>query len=135
MGTRVAWIILKCICFSVLLAVVFDLFMIQVVQEDIRTQIYMAGHYVSTMAADPTELASGNTNQPDLYKDEDILKEFEKFVRSTYLDSTSTISKNTSSKTASFTINKFGVKRVNHINTRADIITRGGVKGVRITIE
>ena len=131
MFKKVAWIFLKVMIFSVIIAIAFDFYTIILFYEDMRTQIYIAGHYVETMSADPEALASGEVDSSKLYKDEDIKKEFGKFVNASYYD----MSKgDISGDKGSYTVNMGGVKRLNRILARANVVDKGGIKGVNVTL-
>lgn len=131
MFKKTAWLFLKAFIFSIVLAIVFDLFVIMLFYEDMRTQIYMAGHYVETMAADPEALARGETDQTKLFKDEDIEKEFGKFVHATYSNMSGGA---ISGSKRSYVIDMGGEKRINKIEANINIITHGGVKGTDVNL-
>lgn len=129
MFKKIAWIFLKAFIFSIVLAIVFDLFVIMLFYEDMRTQIYMAGHYVETMAVDPEKLASGEIKLDK----EDVKREFGKFVHATYSNmSGGAISDGESD--GSYVIDMGGEKRINKIEANINIITHGGVKGTEVNL-
>lgn len=120
---------------SVLLAFVFDFITLMVYREDVRTQVYIGGFYIAGMAADPTALASGGVNQADLYKNEDILREFETFSKASFGGMSNEEPQITSFGNARAM--KFHVDSlmIEDVITQVEVLTIGSEKGVSLTVE
>ena len=91
--------------------------------------MYMAGHYIETMSADPGALASGDRN--NLYKDEDIKKEFGKFIHASYNNMSDG---NITEENSNYIIDTGGRMCLNRILAHVSIVTKGGVKGADVTL-
>lgn len=122
---------------SILLAFVFDFITLMVYREDVRTQVYIGGFYIAGMAADPTELAKGVVNQPDLYKNEDILREFEVFSKASFGGMSNEEPQivdygNQRQRAMRFNVDSL---MISDIITQVEILTIGSEKGVSLTVE
>lgn len=120
---------------SILLAFVFDFITLMVYREDVRTQVYIGGFYIAGMAADPTALAAGVVNQPDLYKNEDILREFEVFSKASFggmSNGEPQIVGSGNQRAMRFNVDSL---MISDIITQVEILTIGSEKGVSLTVE
>ena len=127
------------------LALIFfsmDLYTNLIHREEARVQTYVAGFYVAGMSADPAALASGRTSSNDLYKNDAILREFVNYAYSSFEPVTTVDPENKdrvqdriSAGSTNIKLNfPVGEGFLDSVDAECEVVSSGGVKGVRVTI-
>lgn len=128
-------LILIVLVVSLTLAIVTDIIFLFMYREEIRTDIYLAGNYVSTIAQDPSVLSTGTTKWgTPVYSNEDLLKQLRTYADASYghrAKSTPTQVKSGNRIDLSYIID---TGLLDEIIVTGEVIEQDGMKGMRITI-
>ena len=132
---RTAKLVLVVIVLSLVLAIVTDLIFIFMYREVIRTDVYLAGNFVSTIAQDPSVLATGTSEWgTEIYSDEDLMDQLKTYADASYGHKTK-IPPSVKKSGKNIDINyKVETGLLEDIIVSGKVIEQSGVKGMAITI-
>jgi len=119
-----------------IIAFIADQAILFIYKDDVVTETYLLGHYVSTMPADASSIIGGYKDRDLLYSNEDILNEVENYAFSTYYGMSENTVKIQRDDAAGTIYMRFypKIQLIKYIDVLCNIVYYKGEKGIETSV-